>query len=325
MSENEKVTNTLLTNNDAINETIAASDQSLSREEWPQATAQNSKPTRFAKTGESEKDAKDQKKRKPRTRRHKWRRRWKPYYKLPLDERRKGESNKVDLFRTRLQQHLKPLAPYNTTQFLMDDHNVREPDFEEINKMIHFNHSNEPRRRCQSESANTDEINEATSSDEFYSSPDDEQDFMQKQFFETYENIHAERLNSMSKSELMQEYLKLEERMEELERKLREANVYRTPDQDSRDADTNEDANDEEMRKTDLLNELKRLKEENARLQQRNEKLECIMKVRSEQQQQDVVASPKTETILVESNNAEGKAEAGSQRSKIEEKQREVN
>jgi len=56
--------------------------------------------------------------------------------------------------------------------------------------------------------------------EEYYSSPDDEQDFLERQFTETYDNLHGERLNSMSKSTLVQEYIALEERMEVLQKSL---------------------------------------------------------------------------------------------------------
>lgn len=49
---------------------------------------------------------------------------------------------------------------------------------------------------------------------------DDEQDFLERQFTETYENFHTERLNSMSKTELVQENIALEERVDDLQKRL---------------------------------------------------------------------------------------------------------
>jgi protein HEXIM1/2 len=53
------------------------------------------------------------------------------------------------------------------------------------------------------------------------SSLDDEEEFLNRDFSNAYDVIHAERLNSMTKIELIQEYQLLEERVETLERKIR--------------------------------------------------------------------------------------------------------
>ena len=202
-----------------------------------------------------------------RTRRHRrseWRRRWKPCGRR--FSKSFGKNSRLDDLESRkakwlnLRMHVlgQTLAPYNTTQFLMDDHNVREPEFEQIDRFLQANvaavaaasvdtsglsnnnfkdssdgsHSitgtNTPngtggyRRRCMSDSTPSRKNSDDASSDDFYSSPDDELDFNQRQFFETYENIHAERISTMSKAELVKEYLLLEQRCEELETKLKE-------------------------------------------------------------------------------------------------------
>lgn len=46
---------------------------------------------------------------------------------------------------------------------------------------------------------------------------------LQSEFQEVYANIHTERLSSMSKNQLVNQYLLLEERVEELENQLRES------------------------------------------------------------------------------------------------------
>ncbi|RWS27950.1 protein HEXIM1-like protein [Leptotrombidium deliense] len=224
------------------------------------------------------------KKKRTRSRRHTWHRR-KPYHRLgSIDDKRYW-------YRLRIQTNEKPLAPFNTNQFLMDDHNIREPDFEEIHKLLHYNHTNQPRRRCHSDSAN--DVNEGHSSDDFYSSPDDEQDFIQKQFFETYEHIHSERINSMSKSELVQEYMLLEDKMEQLEKKLKtELSPVKNEGQRSFESAW-------ELKRNDpLLEEVNRLQEENKKLISNNEKLMCIINSRSG----DI---PNEETPLVEAVNSE--------------------
>ncbi|RWS20734.1 protein HEXIM1-like protein [Leptotrombidium deliense] len=209
---------------------------------------------------------KEPKRRKSRTRKTKfWRR--KPFHKYGSTV----EKSKGYFLPTNVQRE-KPLAPFNTTQFLMDDHNVREPEFAEIHKLLHNNHS-ESRQLRQNENANN--INDE--SDQFYSSPDDEQDFIQKQFLETYENVHTERLNSMSKSELVQEYMALEERMEELERKLKDSSSeVQTSLQKNEGQLKNDDSSDESISES-LQDEVNRLQEENKKLLSNNEKLMYII------------------------------------------------
>lgn len=132
-----------------------------------------------------------------------------------------------------IKKRLQP-APNNTTSFLMDDHNVRESDLEKFKKLIRKetpkdglegtnDENSEQQPKINDRRLHT--LNDESSSDEFYSSPDDEQDFMEKQFTETYDNIHAERLDSMSKTELIHEYLHLESKFSKLEDKLRNENM----------------------------------------------------------------------------------------------------
>lgn len=59
------------------------------------------------------------------------------------------------------------------------------------------------------------------SDSEFYSSPDDEEQFLIKDFVDQYENVQAEHLQSMSKDELIQEYLMLESKLELLMKRQR--------------------------------------------------------------------------------------------------------
>lgn len=66
--------------------------------------------------------------------------------------------------------------------------------------------------------------------EEFYSSPEDGAEYLQEQFTNMYEETHAERLNSMSKNELVKEFLSLQGRIDELERKLKETERSRRSD-----------------------------------------------------------------------------------------------
>uniref|UniRef100_A0A131YRB7 Protein HEXIM1/2 n=1 Tax=Rhipicephalus appendiculatus TaxID=34631 RepID=A0A131YRB7_RHIAP len=194
-------------------------------------------------------------------------RKWKPYYKLSWEERREleeRESRRANRIRQRMFAHGQPVAPYNTTQFLMEDHCVQEPDYESMNG--HHRHR---------ENSINDSVD---SSDEFYSSPEDEEDFLQKQFSEAYEDVHAERLNSMSKAELVQEYLQLEERVEELEHKLKEARAARADAQTQTGcAEARPPATDSEEQAHQKMavfrDEIRKLADENALVRKHNRAL----------------------------------------------------
>ena len=54
----------------------------------------------------------------------------------------------------------------------------------------------------------------------FYSSPEDEEDFLSQEFLKAYASICADRLVTMSKSELIGEYIQMEERIDALEKRL---------------------------------------------------------------------------------------------------------
>lgn len=163
---------------------------------------------------------------------------------------RQGDSRDQQSQQQRPSNNLRPVAgstlgkrlvpaPYNTTQFLMDDHKCREPELDSFSDLIckpgggrdtdtegaldadieDGPESASANRRLHDRHLHT--VNDESSSEEFYSSPDDEQDFMEKQFTEAYDNIHAERLDLMSKTELMQEVLLLEDRVKSLESQLK--------------------------------------------------------------------------------------------------------
>lgn len=187
-------------------------------------------------------------------------RRWKPYNKLTWDEKKAledRESLRALRIRAEMFAHGQPVAPYNTTQFLMEDHNVQEPLLENIPTTSSHHHRQHKDSNCT-----------VDDSDEFYSSPEDEEEFLQKEFTEAYDNIHAERLNTMGKSELIQEYIQLEDRVDKLEQKLRHAQR----DHENRIVDP---GNFEECWEKARIfqEEICKLQDENARLREENELL----------------------------------------------------
>lgn len=159
-------------------------------------------------------------KKKHRRRPSKKKRHWKPYYKLTWEEKRKfDEKQSLRASRVRAEMFAKgqPVAPYNTTQFLMDDHDQEEPDL----KTGFY-----PKRAAaKSDTSDEDFMEEAGEEDGGSDGMGgDGSEFLQRDFSETYERYHAESLQNMSKQELIKEYLELEKclsRMEDENNRLR--------------------------------------------------------------------------------------------------------
>lgn len=86
------------------------------------------------------------------------------------------------------------LVPYNTNEFLMDDH------YPKISPNFNYNPSNSH--------------DSFSSSDCGMSGSIDEDEFLTKEFRMDYENLRSEQLHEMSKDQLIQEFLKLENQTE---------------------------------------------------------------------------------------------------------------
>ena len=56
--------------------------------------------------------------------------------------------------------------------------------------------------------------------DFFYSSPDDEGEFMSREFLKDYDSARSDRLVAMGKGELINEYIQMEARIDALEKRL---------------------------------------------------------------------------------------------------------
>lgn len=158
----------------------------------------------------------------------------------------------------------KPVAPFNTTQFLMEEHDLLQ-DTDIVAR---------PRRhRDSSFSLDSDD-----QSNQFYSSPEDEEEFLTKEFWTAYEDVHAERLDTMTKAQLVQEYLALEEKVDLLERQLRAVRArhrYRFQHQEDEEDDAvgpGEVRVDPETAQkiTIFQNEICNLEVENRRLREEN-------------------------------------------------------
>ncbi|XP_041672809.1 protein HEXIM1 [Cheilinus undulatus] len=174
-------------------------------------------------------------KKRHRRRTSKKKRNWKPYYKLSWEER-KALEEKETARASRLREEMfakgLPVAPYNTTQFLMDEHDREEPD---------LNTETGVRRP----SGASGRMEDTGSEEDFFDNEEEDDDdgsgggsdgigrpgnaggeFLQRDFSETYEMYHVESLQNMTKQELVQEYLELEKcmsRLEEENNRLRSA------------------------------------------------------------------------------------------------------
>jgi len=214
---------TLNQSNSDINTTITSIASNTSNEmntsnASDDASKEQNSQIRDTKDSKSEHREDVKRRRTRRARKRKWHR---------IDYRSKrfqwSESTEQEVRRLHMKvvEHGQPLAPYNTTQFIMNEHNCdKEIDFDAI------------RGKFQRMKRSDDNDQSGTANDpndeDFYSSPEDESDYLQQQFHEAYDNIHAERLSAMNKNELVQEYLQLEDRVEDLERRLKESTNAQT-------------------------------------------------------------------------------------------------
>lgn len=195
-------------------------------------------------------------KKKHRRRPSKKKRHWKPYYKLTWEEKKKfdeKQSQRASRLRAEMFAKGQPVAPYNTTQFLMEDHDQEEPD---LKTGLY------PKRSATK--------SDDTSEEDFMEDEDggsdgmggDGSEFLQKDFSETYERYHVESLQNMSKQELITEYLELEKclsRMEEENNRLRVENKKFVGE------------SEEDPRVRELEQEVDRLRAENQKLLQEKE------------------------------------------------------
>jgi len=141
---------------------------------------------------------------------------WKPYSKMTWEERQASderESRRATQKRAEREASGKPMAPYNTTQFLMNEHPA---DHLQLSPPLLA--SSQLGAGCPPE-GQADLSGSMDSSDEFSSpEPDAEPDsFLEKEFADTYRSLHAERLQNLTKDELIREYLDLEAKVERLE------------------------------------------------------------------------------------------------------------
>jgi len=216
-------------------------------------------------------DGRQGKKKHRRSKNNKKKRRWKPYYKLSWEEKKElDERETIRASRVREEMFAKglPVAPYNTTQFLMDEHDREEPDLNtELGGRRSFGIG---AIRSEDTASEEDCIEQEEEEEEEGDCGSDGMGrpgqaggaFLQKDFSETYERYHVETLQNMSKQELVQEYLELEKCMSRLEE---ENNRLRNVQGGGAEG-TGDTPADGAQRLRELESELERLKAQNSEL-----------------------------------------------------------
>lgn len=102
----------------------------------------------------------------------------------------------------------KAVAPNNTNQFLMDDHN----DGPDIDEKLFARYNNENGR-----TRNSSYTSIESEGEQMYSSSDDDGALIQKEFIDTYRLVQEEELSGLTQSELVQRVIELEEKVQMLE------------------------------------------------------------------------------------------------------------
>eukprot|EP00088_Acartia_fossae_P022167 TRINITY_DN23430_c0_g1_i3.p1 TRINITY_DN23430_c0_g1~~TRINITY_DN23430_c0_g1_i3.p1 ORF type:complete len:448 (+),score=171.40 TRINITY_DN23430_c0_g1_i3:179-1522(+) len=162
----------------------------------------------------------------------------KGYYEMTDAERDRYEARtkaKLERIKARMLAKGHMLAPYNSTAFLINDAN--DDEVKRLDAALHDATSSaaSPAHSSGDDSVTTSggepgKIRSRNSSfsvdseadDYFYSSPDDEEEFLSKEFSKDYERGGFERLENMEKDQLIIEYLGMEKRVESLEKRLEE-------------------------------------------------------------------------------------------------------
>ncbi|XP_025406017.1 protein HEXIM1-like isoform X2 [Sipha flava] len=139
-----------------------------------------------------------------------------PDHRTRRPRRGKRKSKKVTPYtKDGMMFRLKALAPNNTNQFLMDDHN----DGPDIDKKLSARYNENGRKR------NSSYTSIESEGEQIYSSSDDDGTSIQKEFIDTYRLVQEEELDGLTKNELTQRVIELEEKVQMLESKRFKKNM----------------------------------------------------------------------------------------------------
>ncbi|KYM95278.1 PREDICTED: protein HEXIM-like [Cyphomyrmex costatus] len=179
-----------------------------------------------------------------------------------------------------------PPALYNTTQFLMADHS----DLPDLEQKLSEAASLEVPAMFQKPPARTRDSSFSVDSDEdyFYSSPEDEEEFLTKEFSTAYEAVHEERLSTLTKMELIQEYRHLEAKMDSLTKRLRNKTIHQMEERDSENKNVSA-ADAEVAKKLKLCQQrIDDLLQQNEQLRRENEMLRTEKRLRASSSESSV-------------------------------------
>lgn len=131
-----------------------------------------------------------------RHRRGKHKRKWKPYSSMTWEEKKAVDAKEAARAALREAELAgKPSAPWNTTQFIMEDRGCNEVRI--------------PTPRA----SRTLSLDDSLSEEDLYESPEDElfeqSSLLEQDFESAYQEVAAERLQGLSKAELVEECLEL--------------------------------------------------------------------------------------------------------------------
>lgn len=136
-----------------------------------------------------------------------------PYNKLSWQERRERderETRRANKIREKMFLSGQPVAPYNTTQFLIEDHNES------------IDIDAQPRQLPRHKRARDSSFSYDSDEDFYYSSPEDEEEYYLKDFASTYDSLHSDQLQAQTKPKLVQDVLALEKRVESMQKEMSE-------------------------------------------------------------------------------------------------------
>lgn len=197
-----------------------------------------------------------------------------------LKKRRLQDYQKVDSNNTPIKKGRKQIAaPENTTQFIMADQEQQHFNFEMCSP------STSPFSACSGSDSTSSVRGSPVDDQEFNYCSDIEENFDQvffeNDFNKVYDNIHAETLFELTKQELINRYLNLEKKEEELIRRVKLMSGNESMDTsfvDLADSTTTTTTRDkgEEMAPTcqsTLVSQLQELRNANSQLLKENERL----------------------------------------------------
>jgi len=178
-------------------------------------------------------------------------------------------------------------APFNSTQFLMSDHQRGGEDsaLEYLDVALGPVGSRASSERVEAaalavakrKATRPRESSFSLDSDDdyYYSSPEDEEEFVCQEFIKEYNSVRTRSLVDMSKADLIKEYLQMEQRVDNLERRVDRHRGKQQPVSvgDDSSSTTSTSSNSSPPNVATVVEQIKQFQREIHRLETENEKL----------------------------------------------------